>query len=186
MEIRCLGNPNKIHGTCKLWIEGRCKKPRDVCEYLHSNFCPEKDKCKREHCPLHHINQLSKKLFPLRKTGIGNAKRKKCNQQKEAGLKTNSPTSSNNGASKSQSASPDWNLNSLAFDDFDEELCQGLEEVGQELDRFAEEVSEDSTCEDEILCLTEQKENYPSNISFKGKKPLKNEEAFKLACDQNR
>ncbi|KAK8746115.1 hypothetical protein OTU49_017261 [Cherax quadricarinatus] len=170
MDMKSLGIPGKKHITCKFWINGRCRRLPHVCPYIHSYYCPDSIKCKKLTCTLLHIDWPGIKLPPQKNKTAEHAvlKKQSAIHKRKKHHKTSIPQSE-----RSSDSSP-WHFNSAGvkdnsppLEDFDEELCQGLEEVGLELDRFAEEVSENRKCEDEAINLTKHHsdESSPDTVS---------------------
>ncbi|XP_071547658.1 uncharacterized protein [Panulirus ornatus] len=186
MSIDSYGTSGKIHQTCKFWTEKKCRNSSDSCRYLHTYHCPDGEWCRRKFCPLLHIRIDSKETVMMTtKTVIENSAIKNKN---DSGNKrrqmTDLPQSSESSVFETTSYSPDWNCSSVAFEDFDEELCQGLEEVGQELDRFEEEVSESSQCEDEVIWYPSDHSSQDTFLSHKH--PLKSEVYSEDSSKSNR
>nr|XP_045601629.1 fap1 adhesin-like [Procambarus clarkii] len=178
MDIKCLGNPKKRYTTCKFWTRNKCKNHPEFCKYVHSYVCPERDQCERFDCTLLHVNQAHKKLLHQKTVTQHAVSKKPTAVHRGKDRRTSLPEASTTSVFKWSSISPNWRFknsavkdnfaseaNSSPFDCFDEELCKGLEEVGQELDRFTEEASESSHCDNEVICLTEVNSHYSEHSS---------------------
>ncbi|XP_047493081.1 zinc finger protein 318-like isoform X2 [Penaeus chinensis] len=156
MDVVSVGNicsnPHKLYQPCKLWIQNQCPRLPISCVYIHSYFCPDKESCKREFCTLLHHNLENTQSDSSKKNGGHEASPQSCNakEAKKKGFTKSRPPEliiiDDNDKIRISSPSPT----------FDDELCQELEEIGEELDRFTEETVGNSdftrSKEFQILC----------------------------------
>ncbi|XP_042882788.1 zinc finger protein 318-like [Penaeus japonicus] len=170
-------NPNKLYQPCKLWMQKRCQSLAASCVYIHSYFCPDRGSCKREFCTLLHHD--------LENTN-SDCNRKNAGREAEKEAYTTSEgaeviTIDDDDDDEIRIASLDGDeIGMASLDDdkirmaspsptFDDELCQELEEIGEELDRFTEETVGNlefaSDKEFQILSSTEgMKSNQNANL----------------------
>ncbi|XP_063591186.1 uncharacterized protein LOC134768341 [Penaeus indicus] len=157
MDVVSVGNicsnPHKLYQPCKLWIQKQCPRLPVSCVYVHSYFCPDKESCKREFCTLLHHNLENTQSDSSKKNDGYEASPQSCvgKEAKKKGFTKSKPPE----LIIIDDDDDDMHVSSPS-PTFDDELCQELEEIGEELDRFTEEtvVNSDFTRNKEfqILC----------------------------------